>query len=315
MVYDTIIIGAGIAGLTASIYSSRYKVNHIVLDKTPGGQGITAPKVENYPGFLSVDGVELLQKIIEQAKSLGAEIKPEEAKAMAKLEDNIFEVKTEAASYQAKTLILAMGASHKKLGVNGEDEFLGKGVAYCVACDAPFFKDKKVAIVGGGNSAINGAIHLAKFARKVYIIHRRGEYRADPSLIEKMRAEKNVMEILNNEVTEIKGAASVESISLQNEYNGQKLLNIQGIFIEIGQVPASALVSGLGVELDKNGFIKADINMATNVPGVYAAGDISVVDREIILRQFITSAADGARAAAGVYQFINLGKSPMVSWG
>jgi thioredoxin reductase (NADPH) len=315
MVYDTIIVGAGIAGLTASIYASRYKLNHLVLDKTPGGQGITAPKVENYPGFLSVDGVELLQKIIEQVKNLGAEIKPEEAKAIAKLNDNLFEVKTETSSYQAKTLILAMGASHKKLGVKGDVELLGKGVAYCVTCDAPLFKDKDVAVVGGGNSAISGVIHLAKFARKVYLIHRRGEYRADPSLVERMRAENKITEITETEIAEINGTERVEGVVLNKEHQGSKNLRVDGVFIEIGQVPASVLVSGLGVELNDNGFIKTDVNTATNISGVFAAGDISSVPGEVVLRQFITSAADGARAAASVYQLLNSGKVPLVSWG
>jgi len=313
MDYDLVIIGAGIAGLTASIYASRYKINHLVFGSLPGGQGTLAGKVENYPGFTSISGGELMGKIFSQAKSFGVEIKQEWVVDIQKNEAG-FRILTDKGEYQTKTLILAMGASSRRLNIPGEEKLLGRGVSYCVTCDIPLFRDKVVAIVGGGDSAVSGAVHAAAFAKKVYLIHRREEFRAEPAWVEKMKKESKITQILSTQVIKILGENKVEAIVLDKPYEGENTLKVEGIFIEIGQVPSSALSSKLGVEVDEQGYIKVNPKMATNVPGVFAAGDIAKIEGGILLRQFITSAADGARAAASVYEFLNKGQTPYPQW-
>ncbi len=311
--YDLIIIGGGVAGMSASVYASRYKLDHLIFGETPGGQGMLAGTVENYPGYVSLPGPELMQKFIEQVKNYGVEIKQEKVGGFEKVQGG-FEVKTDKEKYQAKSLILAMGASYRHLNIPGEEKFIGRGVSYCSTCDAPFFKEKTVAIIGGGDAAITGALHVAAFASKVLIIHRRNEYRAEPAWVEKMRQNKKIEEILSNEVTEIKGQEKVEGIVLKNPYKGSQGFKVEGVFIEIGQVPSSVLAGQLGVVVDEQGYIKVNPGMQTNLPGVFAAGDIAAIQGGILFRQFITAAADGARAAASVYQYLHQGKVPAPSW-
>lgn len=311
---DLIIVGAGVAGMTASVYASRYKINHLIFDEIPGGQGMLAGEVENYPGYVSIPGPELMQKFIEQLKSYGVGIKQEKVGGLTKIEGG-FEITTTKEKYQAKTLILAMGASYRHLNIPGEDKFLGKGVSYCTTCDAPLFKEKAVVIIGGGDSAVTGAIHAAAFANKVFIIHRRDEYRAEPTWVEKMRKTDKVKEILSNEVAEIKGKDRVVKVILKNPYQGSLELQVDGVFIEIGQVPSSALAKQLGVEIDERGYVKVNPGMATNIAGVFAAGDLAAIQGGILFRQFVTAASDGARAAASVYQHLHQGATPTPSWG
>lgn len=312
--YDLIIVGAGVAGMTASIYASRYKINHLVFGETPGGQGMLAGQVENYPGYVSIPGPELMQRFVEQVKHYGVEIKQEKVGGLAKLKGG-FEVKTDKKKYQAKTLILAMGASFRHLNIPGEDRFVGRGVSYCTTCDAPLFRDKVVAVVGGGDSAVTGAIHASAFAKKVFIIHRRDEYRAEPTWVEKMRKIDKIEEILSNEAKEIKGIEKAEELILKNPYKSSQELKVEGVFIEIGQVPSSTLAKQLGVELDERNYVKVNPGMATNIPGVFAAGDIAAITGGILFRQFVTAASDGARAAASVYQYLHQGAIPVPTWG
>lgn len=312
--YDLIIIGAGVAGMTASIYASRYKLEHLIFGEIPGGQGTLAGTVENYPGYVTIPGPELMQKMIEQVKHYGVEIKQEKVGGLAKIKGG-FEVKTDKEKYQAKTLILAMGASFRHLNIPGEDKFLGKGISYCTTCDAPLFRDKVVAVVGGGDSAVTGAIHAASFAKKVFIIHRRDEYRAEPAWVEKMRKMEKVEEVLSNEVKEIKGEDRVEAAVLKNSHKGSQSLKIDGVFIEVGQVPSSALAKQLGIEIDERGYVKVDPGMRTIISGVFAAGDLAAIQGGILFRQFVTAASDGARAAASVYQHLHKGATPAPSWG
>jgi len=310
---DLIIIGGGVAGMSASVYASRYKIDHLIFGETPGGQGMLAGTVENYPGYLSIPGPELMKKLIDQVKHYGVEVKQERIKGLAKIEGG-FEVKTDKEKYQAKTLILAMGASYRHLNIPGEEKFVGKGVSYCSTCDAPLFKEKIVAVIGGGNAALSGAIHLASFAKKVLIIHRRDEYRAEPIRVEKLRQNEKIEEILSNEVLEIKGQEKVEGITLKNPYQSSQELKVDGVFVEVGQVPSSVLAGQIGVAVDEQGYVKVSPGMATNLAGVFAAGDIAAIQGGIYFRQFVTAAADGARAAAGVYQYLQ-GKAPTSSWG
>jgi len=321
---DLIIIGSGVAGMSASIYASRYKLEHLLFGEAPGGQGILAGKVENYPGYLSIPGPELMQKLVEQVGHYGVEIRQESVREVRKKEVGSekqeslsaggFEVNTNKSVYQTKTLILAMGANFRHLNIPGEEKFVGKGVSYCTHCDAPFFKDKIVAVVGGGDAAVTGALHAAEFAQKVFIIHRRDEFRAEPAWVEKLRQNKRIEQVLSTQITQILGTEKVENISLDKPYQGSTTLKVEGVFIEIGQVPSSTLAGQLGVAIDEQGYIKVKPSMATNVPGVFAAGDLAAIEGGIHFRQFITAASDGARAAASVYQFLQ-GKAPTPSWG
>ena len=312
--YDLIIVGAGVAGMSASIYASRYKISHLIFGETLGGQGMLAGTVENYPGYVSISGPELMKNFVNQVKHYGVEIKQEKVGGLAKIE-NGFEATTDKGKYQAKTLILAMGASFRHLNIPGEDKFLGRGVSYCTTCDIPLFRDKVVAIIGGGDSAVTGAIHASAFAKKVYIIHRRNEYRAEPVWVEKLKQSKNIEEILSTQITQISGGEKVESISLDKPYQGSQILKVDGVFIEVGQVPSSVLVGQLGVELDERSYIKVNPGMVTNIAGVFAAGDLTAIQGGILFRQFITAASDGARAAASVYQYLHKGQAPTPSWG
>ncbi|MBI5465509.1 FAD-dependent oxidoreductase [Candidatus Gottesmanbacteria bacterium] len=310
---DLVIIGAGVAGLTASIYASRYKINHLIFGLEPGGQGNLAHLVENYPGYPAISGPQLMQKFLEQVKSYGIEIKRERVSSLAKITGG-FEITTDKGKYQAKTLILAMGASFRQLNIPGEDKFLGRGISYCTTCDIPLFRNKVVAVVGGGDSAVTGAIHAASFARKVYLIHRRKDFRAEPAWVEKLEKTTKIEKILENQIKEIKGEEKVREIILEKPYQGKEVLEVDGVFIEIGQVPSASLARGLGVELDERSYVKITPAMETNIPGVFAAGDLAAVTGGAFFRQFITSAADGARAAAAIYQYLHK-SSPAPSWG
>lgn len=318
--YDLIIIGAGPAGLTASIYASRYKINHLVIGLEPGGQGSIAPMVENFPGFLSIKGFDLMQKIIEQVKSYGVQVKREEVVGLTKI-DNGFEVKSSGGNYQAKSIILSMGAALRHLNIPGEGEFLGKGVSYCATCDGPFFKDKNVAVIGGGDCALTEALHLTAFAKKVYVIYRGEALRAEPVWKEKAQNNPKIEIIYKTNVMKILGTKDllkgstlkkvepsqdyVGAVELNNPYNNSTILPLDGVFIEIGHIPSSALVKPIGVKLDKEGYVEINPAMQTNVPGIFAAGDLVVMEKRDIFRQLITSASDGALAAKAVYDFLN----------
>lgn len=313
MIYDLIIVGTGVAGLSASIYASRYKLNHLLIGQIPGGQGMLASNVENYPGFASIKGSELMQKMIDQVQSYELKILTKQIDRLVKT-DTYFEVDAEGEKFQTKSLILAMGASYRHLGLDGEEKLIGRGVSYCSTCDAPFFKGKTVAVIGGGDSALTGAMHLSEYATKVYVIHRREEFRAEPAWIEQTKQKTNIEYIMSTQVTKILGEEKVTGITLDKPFNGQNDLFLDGVFVEIGQVPASSLAAEIGIITNEQGYIITNPSMETNINGVFAAGDLSVVPGEIPLRQFITSAADGARAAAGVYQLLHK-DVPVPSWG
>jgi thioredoxin reductase (NADPH) len=256
----------------------------------------------------------LMAKLMEQVSHYGVDIRQEKVGELAK-KGELFEVKTEKGISQAKTLILAMGAAYRHLNIPGEEKLIGKGVSYCSTCDAPFFKDKTVAVVGGGDAAVTGAIQVASFAQKVYLIHRRDEFRAEPAWVEKLKQNQKIEQVLSTQVKEISGSEKVTGIVLDKPYKGKTDLVVEGVFIEIGQVPSSTLVKPLGVELNEQGYIEVNPGMQTNVAGVFAAGDIAVVQGGILFRQFVTAAADGARAAASVYQYLHQGQTPTPSWG
>jgi len=285
---DLIIIGAGPAGLTAGIYAKRYNLDFLVIGQTPGGTAIEAWQIENYPGFKSIAGLDLMQKFQEQ---LGQKIIQENIEKITK----DFLVYTDKNQCQGKTLILAMGSKNRKLGLENEEKFLCRGISYCVTCDGPLFKDKIVAVVGGGNAALTGALELADIAKKVYLIHRRDEFRADPIWQEKIKQNKKIEIIFNTRVVQVKGDKILEKIILDSS----RELEVSGLFIEIGTTPSSGLAQDLAITLE-NDFIVVDKNQATNIPGVFAAGDIT----NNPLKQIISACGQGAVASFSAFQYV-----------
>lgn len=316
---DLVIIGIGPAGLTASIYASRYKLNHVLVGQVLGGAIALAHRVENYPGFTSVSGLELSQKMEDQVKALGGEIvkttvgKVEPISPIGQISQiggfKVFGGNGQV--WEAKTIILANGSQRRELNVPGEKEYLGKGVSYCTTCDAPFFRNKTVAVIGGSDSAVSGAIHAAEFAEKVYLIHRRNEFRAEPVWVLEMEKNPKIEKVLENQVTEIMGdGVKVNGIKLEKPYQNVSEIKLDGIFIEIGGVPGTSLAIPLGVEVDKIGYIKVQDDMSTNVPGFFAAGDIT--DKAQVLVQMTTACAQGAIGAASVFKYLKGEKAPKI---
>jgi len=298
-IYDLIIIGAGPAGLTASIYASRYKVKHLVIGKEPGGQANEAHQIENWPGTPSISGFELLQKMRSHAEKLGAQVLTDSVSSVNKKE-NLFKIATRAAQYQAKNIILALGMEYRKLQIPGEAEFKGKGVSYCPTCDAAFFKDKVVSVVGGANAACSAALLLAEHASKVYLIYRGDKLKADPIFEDKISASEKIEVVYGTNIKEIKGDKTVEKVILDKKFNESDELAVQGIFVEIGSEPGVELTKQVGVNIDEQGFIIVNPDQSTNVPGIYAAGDVTTGSNG--MRQIVTAAAEGAIAAASVYK-------------
>lgn len=300
--YDLIIIGAGSAGLAASIYASRYKINHLVLGKIPGGLTLEAHMIENYPGIMSISGMEIMQKFQEHAQSLGVKIEQVEVTNIEKKNKEFEITNSENRKYQTKTIILALGTKRRKLNIPGEKEFLGKGVSYCAVCDCMFYKDKVVAVIGGSDAAAMAALLLAEHTKKVYIIYRKEKLRAEPIVVEKVEADPKIKIIYNTNVLEVKGKDKLEKIILDKLYKGSAELKLDGIFVEIGSVPVVALARKIGVEVDEQNYIKIDSSGSTNIPGVFAAGDITAGLAK--LRQIVTAAAEGAVAATSVYEYL-----------
>lgn len=297
--FDTIILGGGPAGLSAAIYAARGAVSTAIIDKNMfGGQPSNYLELENYPGFQVVGGYDLMEKFEEHADKFGVQKFP--MQEIEKVDLNTKTIYTKDHIFNAKTIIIATGAQPMKLGVKGENEFIGRGVSYCAVCDGAFYKDKIVTVVGGGNSAVEEAIYLTKFASKVYIIHRREELRADKIIQEKVFKNKKIEFVWNNIVKEINGSNVVNSITIEDVKNGDtNIINTDGVFPYIGIIPNIDNFNGQ-LEQDKNGFIITDTTMATSVNGVFAVGDV----RNTPLRQVITAASDGAIGACYAVKYI-----------
>ncbi len=299
--YDVIIIGSGPAGLTAAIYSARSKLKTLVITgRAVGGQAALTAEIENYPGFPEgISGLELTRLMQEQAKKFGAEIQMDEVLSV-NLKEHPFTITTYSGDYQCRALIIATGVSPRKLGVPGEEEFVGRGVSFCATCDGFFYQGKEVAVVGGGDSALKEALFLTRFARKVYIIHRRDQFRAEAIIQERARQNERIEFILNSVVTEIVGKEKVEGVKIRNLKTGEEsFLKVDGVFVYIGNVPNTSLFQGQ-IELDEQGYIVTDRAMHTSVPGVFAAGDV----QEKVLAQVVTAAASGAIAAMEAEKYI-----------
>ncbi len=293
--YDVIIIGAGPAGLTAAIYLRRANKSVLVLDgKGFGGAIVNTNRIDNYPGCFHISGFDFANNLYKQATELGAIIKFENVVEV--VDGNIKKVITNKNEFEAKAIIIATGKENRKLGF--EDEFIGRGVSYCAMCDGAFYKDKTVAVVGGGNSAIDDAIYLADLAKKVYVIHRRDEFRADTKSIELLKKKDNVEFILNSNVTKINGKDHLESIEVKT-LDKINTITIDGLFIAIGGVPSTNLFKEY-LEFTDDGYIKSS-DCLTNKEGIFVAGDV----REKEIRQLVTATSDGAIAANEVIKYLN----------
>lgn len=298
--YDIIIIGAGPAGLTASIYGKRNNKKVLVLEESAyGGQIINTLDIENYPTQAHISGFDFATRLYNQAKDLGAEIKFEKVSEIKNLK-NHKEVVTSKNTYQAKTIIIATGAKNKKLGIKREDELIGKGVSYCASCDGAFFKKKDVAVVGGGNTAVEDALYLSNIANKVYIILRRDTFSAEEKNTKDLKSKKNVEIIINSNVIALNGDKRLESIDIENKDKKITNINVSGIFIAIGREPSNEIVKDL-INLDKYGYIISNENCHTNIDGIFVAGDNRVKE----LRQLVTATSDGAIAANEAIKYVN----------
>jgi thioredoxin reductase (NADPH) len=296
--HDLIIIGAGPAGITAAVYAARRKLSTLVLEsQAAGGQMLLTSEIENYPGFGSITGAELSKRFEEHARSLGVEIRAEQA-AEIKRSNGGFSVRTEKNNHEANAVIIATGAKHRSLGIAGEDKFVGKGVSFCATCDGYFFRKKKVVVVGGGESALTAALYLADIASKVYLVHRRAQFRGSELLQERTRR-KGIETLTGYTAKEIRGDGMVSGVLLESAAGEKKELAVDGVFIYIGTVPLSALAQSAGVALDERGFIKTDEQQRTSVPGVFAAGDVTGR-----LLQIVAACAQGAQAALSAYDYV-----------
>ncbi len=305
MKYDVIVIGAGIAGLTAAIYVTRAGKSVLVLEgNVYGGQIINTLSIENWPGDYGVSGVDLIQKIQKQAIELGARMEMEEVEKVEQNE-NGFEIVTEDNEYMTKAVIMAVGAEDKKLGLLREDELAGRGISYCATCDGAFFRNKEVAVIGGGNTALYDALYLADLVSKVYLVHRRDKFRGDAVLVERLSKKKNVEFVLGYVPEEILGEKKVSGVRLKPSGEvatviNEKELTVDGIFVAVGKKPMTEKFAKL-VNLDKDGYVVAGEDCATSCPGVFVAGDC----RTKQVRQLVTAAGDAAVAGEAAVNYLS----------
>ena len=299
--YDVIILGSGPAGLSAAVYASRAGLSFAVIEKDYMGTGQIAytEQVDNYLGYYSIDGFSLGEKFREHAEALGTEFIEGEVTELSRTDSGWKVALSDGNNFEAKTVIYALGASPKKLGIAGEEEFAGRGVSYCALCDGAFFEGKTVTVIGGGDTALSDALYLSKTAEKVYVVHRRNEFRANASLVKKAEEAANIEFVLEAVPTEIIGAESVTGIKYTR--NGtEKTLGTDGVFAAVGSLPNTSLLKGTA-DLDERGYVIADESCITSAEGLFAAGDV----RTKAVRQVITAAADGANAAVSALNCIN----------
>ncbi len=308
--YDVIIVGAGAAGLTAATYTCRKKLKTLIVSIDIGGQTNLTSHIENYPGTGPMHGIELMRRFQDEAIGFGAEIIMGKFNKVEKI-DNSFRIGlANGETYESKALILAYGKVPKSLGIEGEEKFIGRGVSTCVTCDAPLYKNRDVAIIGGGNSAIEGALELATIARKVYLIHRRDTFRADEITVEKLKSFSNIEIVLNSVPLKIIGDKNVEGIEVENVVTKErKQLKVDGVFIEIGYIVDTSFVQHL-VKVNEKKEIVVDDRGNTSCPGIFAAGDITPV----LYKQTVIAAGDGAKAALECYRWLTGGKGAVLDW-
>ncbi|MBW2998315.1 FAD-dependent oxidoreductase [Candidatus Woesearchaeota archaeon] len=294
MTYDLVIIGGGAGGLTCALYSTRYGLKTLVVSKEFGGLTATADEIMNWPGTYSISGFQLMQDMQEQVKKNGAEFKFGNVTKVVK-EDNKFIVETDSEKFEGKKVVYATGTEHRHLGIPGEKEFRGKGISYCATCDGPFFKDKVIAVVGGGNSALTAALLLARHGKKVYIIYRQSEFfRAEKHWVEEVEKAENIECLHDEEVLEVKGDKFMNQLVLKSG----KEVDADGLFIEIGLNPIIDVVKDIA-ELE-NGYIKVDKRQETSLKGLYAVGDVTTNSNEF--KQIVTACGEGAVASNSIYE-------------
>lgn len=301
-IYDVVIIGGGPGGLSAGLYAGRARLKTLILEKaTAGGQAATTDIIENYPGFpQGINGYELTQKIREQAEFFGCEIREINPVTGIEADGNIRIINVEEGAFRSKTVIIAAGAEPRSLGVPGEDEFRGKGVSYCATCDGAFYRDKVVAVIGGGNAAVEEAIFLTKFVSKLYLIHRRAELRADKILQERALANSKIEVVWDSHLKKILGNGKVEEVVIENKKTHERTeLKVDGVFFYIGSVPNTTFCEG-AIELNDRDFIITNDHLMTSMPGVFACGDC----RDNLLKQVVVATGEGALAAVQADKYI-----------
>jgi len=302
--FDLIIVGLGPAAYSAALYAARYMLRTLVIGETPGGQLTEAGEVDDYLGLIGINAQDMIKVFNKHIEKYNVPVVLDHVESIRKDGDEFVVKAKRKGEFKAKSVILAIGVKRRKLNVPGEAEFTGRGVSYCSICDAPLFKNKVVAVIGGGDSALEGAEILSRYATKVYLIHRRDEFKGQPIYLENIKAKPNVEIILNTVVTEIKGDKLVKSIVTKNVKTGEtKELNVNGVFVEIGFEPPTDFARANGLETDAMGYIKVDEWMRTNIQGVFAAGDCTGM--WLGFRQVITSAAQGAVAAHSAFRYLN----------
>jgi len=300
--WELIIIGAGAAGLAAGIYGARSGLKTLIIDeKLAGGTAADAPLVENYPGFPQITGSELAQKMTLHCKKAGATIHEIETVTDLDLVGDQKIVKTSRAAYKAEALVIATGSHYREIGVKGEKEFRGRGVSYCGVCDGPFFKGKRVLVIGGGNSAATTTLYLSDIVAEVVVTHRRDAFRAEEALVKDIASKENVQVFWNTEVREIKGDKLVTEVVLyDNKTEATKEIAVDAVFVQIGEAPNSQIARDAGLDINEHGYIKTDIFQRTSVAGVYAAGDVASHP----VKQVGTAVGQGITAALEAYGYI-----------
>ena len=298
--FDIAVIGAGPAGLTAAVYARRADKTVLVIEKeTFGGQITYSPKVENYPGVISASGNEIAEKLVEQALNLGAEIEMDKILSV-KCENNVFVLKGETGEYSAKTLIIAAGSKHRQLGLDNENDFIGKGVSYCAVCDGAFYAGQKVTVIGGGNTALQDAVMLSDLCSEVTLVQNLDYFTGEKKLLDILKTKDNVKFITGYVVKKLEGSNELERIIIENEQGEEKTIETDGIFVAIGQQPENEIFKDL-VTLNEYGYIQSDENCLTDTKGIFAAGDC----RSKNVRQVTTAVADGAVAALAACRYID----------
>ncbi len=302
--YDILIIGLGCAGYTSAIYSARYKLKTFIVGQEEGGMGNGAAEVGNWPGEIEIKGPELMEKMKKHAQSFQdlVTMKVGLVKEIEKVKGGFHLHLDGGETVEGRAVILATGSVKRHLGVKGEKEFAGKGVSYCATCDAFFFRNKTVAVIGGGDSAVEGAAILGQVAKKVYLIHRRKEFRAEPFWVDKVKSRENIELVTENGLQEIRGDKKVTSIQLNAPHGGSDTLAVDGVFVEVGSDPAVELPVRLGCTLDERGFLKVGEDQQTNIPGVFGAGDLTSNSNHFA--QFTTAAGEATVAANGAFNYL-----------
>ncbi|MBA7501757.1 NADH dehydrogenase [subsurface metagenome] len=296
--HDLIIVGAGPAGITASVYAARKRMNFLVITRDIGGQAALSYDIKNYIGYQFITGPALAQKFREHMEQFNVEVKEGESVTSISKEGNIVKVKTDKGEYTTKTAIIASGRVPRKLGVEGEEEFKNRGVTYCATCDAPLFADKEVAVIGGGNSALDAALQLIKIAKKIYLINIGPKLRADPIMVEKAKNSEKVVIYNSTKVEKINGDTFVKGIKISQEGKEENLA-VEGIFIEIGSIPASDSIKN--IEKNEIGEIVVNCSCETSIPGIFAAGDVT----NVYAKQIIVACGEGAKAALASFEYIS----------